>query len=51
MMEALRFPWGSDDERREVAPSAFKPRISMNKSRRVGCYLVNKVCYSLIQHI
>jgi len=26
MMEALRFPWGSDDERREVAPSAFRPR-------------------------
>jgi cell division protein FtsW len=27
-MEALRFPWGSDEERHEVAPSAFKPRKS-----------------------
>lgn len=26
MMEALRFPWEDDDKRREVAPSAFRPR-------------------------
>ena len=27
-MEALRFPWEDDDRRREVAPSAFRPRTS-----------------------
>lgn len=29
MMEALRFPWGGDDEKRtrEVAPSTFKPHM------------------------
>jgi len=32
MMEALRFPWGSDDERREVAPSAFKPRMGHTRT-------------------
>ena len=28
MMESLRFPWGGDEEQREVAPSAFRPRKS-----------------------
>ena len=34
MTEALRFPWGNDDERarREVAPSAFKPRRTLSRS-------------------
>ncbi len=35
MMEALRFPWGGDDEgdRKEVAPSAFRPHKRGNKVR------------------
>ena len=33
MMEALRFPWEEDDERREVAPSAFRPRSRRKSSR------------------
>ncbi len=32
MMEALRFPW-DDDRRREVAPSAFRPRSRRKSSR------------------
>ena len=33
-MEALRFPWGSEDERarREIAPSAFRPRRTGSRS-------------------
>ena len=34
MMEALRFPWEDNDERREVAPSAFRPRAGRGKSSR-----------------
>jgi cell division protein FtsW len=33
MMEALRFPWEDDDKRREVAPSAFRPRSRRQSSR------------------
>ena len=34
-MEALRFPWGRDDDRqREVAPSAFRPRRTPAKALR-----------------
>lgn len=33
-MEALRFPWGGDDEQREVAPSAFRPRKTRRKGSR-----------------
>ena len=35
MMEALRFPWGSDDETtgQEVAPSTFKPHQKGSKGR------------------
>ena len=34
MMEALRFPWENDEERHEVAPSAFRPRAGRAKSSR-----------------
>ena len=34
MMEALRFPWEDDEGRREVAPSAFRPRAGRGKSSR-----------------
>ncbi len=33
MMEALRFPWEDDDKRREVAPSAFRPRARRTSAR------------------
>ncbi len=33
-MEALRFPWEDDDRRREVAPSAFRPRKGRRTSLR-----------------
>jgi cell division protein FtsW len=33
MIEALRFPWEDDDKRREVAPSAFRPRSRRRSSR------------------
>ncbi|MEX1343258.1 MAG: putative lipid II flippase FtsW [Candidatus Limnocylindrales bacterium] len=33
MMEALRFPWEEDDKRREVAPSAFRPRSRRTSGR------------------
>ncbi len=33
MMEALRFPWEENDERREVAPSAFRPRSRRTSAR------------------
>lgn len=32
-MEALRFPWEDEDKRREVAPSAFRPRSRRTSSR------------------
>ena len=34
MMEALRFPWEDDDQNREVAPSAFRPRKNRKTSPR-----------------
>jgi cell division protein FtsW len=33
-MEALRFPWEDPDRRREVAPSAFRPRKGRRQSSR-----------------
>jgi cell division protein FtsW len=33
-MDALRFPWEEGDKRREVAPSAFRPRKGLRTSSR-----------------
>ena len=34
MTEALRFPWEDDEGRREVAPSAFRPRAGRSRNSR-----------------